>query len=170
MGLFDNVADAVARGTAAAGRTGRAARLRTQATEVASRRKDLMAQLGESVYAELSADVRWRSGREELLGGISDADEELAQIAEQLADIDAQAQAAQLAARTYVCPQCGSRVSGSQRFCAGCGMPVQQIVSQTEEMVVQSVVSYADVCVACGAPLEEGDVFCMACGARQPGA
>ncbi len=168
MGLFDNVADVVNRGTAAAGRTSRSARLRRQIGDLRRQRHELMAQLGESLYDEVAEDARWRTGRETVLDGIADIDWKIGDTEQQLAQIEAEAQAAQRAAQTYACPRCGTRVSGSQGFCSGCGMPVSQILADVDSVAVESVASELRACVSCGAPLEDGDAFCMVCGAKQP--
>lgn len=170
MGLFDNVTDALNRGTAAAGRTGRAALLRRQLNELSRQRYELMAQLGESLYDVVVADSRLRTGREPLFDGIASLEERRREIEQHIAQIEQETWEAQRAATSYSCPRCGMRVSGSQGFCGGCGMPVAEIVAQHSDdaVMVDAVVSSANVCVSCGFPLEDGDVFCMACGTRQP--
>ena len=166
MGLFDNMSAAVNRGTAAAGRTGRTARLRMQLNDLMRQRNELAARLGSSLYEETRTIPHMRAGREDLYDGIAAIDQQRVEIQDRLDEIEREAQAAQEAARVFCCPRCGTRVLGSQGFCSGCGMPVADIRSAAS-VDVESVVSSGLTCSFCGAPLEEGDVFCMSCGARQ---
>lgn len=167
MGLLDDVTSAVNRGTAAAGRTGRVARLRMQLSELSRRRSETAAQLGASLYEATRDMPDMRAGREVLYDAIAQIDEQCAQVKAQIEAVELEARAAQEAARAYVCPRCGTRVYGSQGFCSGCGIPVADIRSSAGAVSVESELEPRLTCVWCGAPIEEDDVFCMSCGARQ---
>ena len=70
---------------------------------------------------------------------------------------------------TAACVTCGKRVFVDDRFCAGCGTPVdiQDVGSGpgTDEAVAGST-----ICPTCAAPLVPGDEFCSKCGTRTPDA
>ena len=172
MGLFDNMQSALNRGTAAAGRTGRSARLKLQLSELGKQRRDLAAQLGASLYDIVKDDEELRQGRESVIDDIADIDRQRASIEEQLSQIEAEAAAAREAAlavaepeREFTCPNCGAKVPATYKFCTGCGTPIEEIRKVAS---VSETSGSGRRCVSCGAPLEEGDLFCIACGARQP--
>lgn len=167
MSLFDSVTSVVNRGTAAAGRTSRSARLRIQVGEVAKQRRELVAQLGASLYEEVKDRSEFREGREGLLDGIAALDAQRAQIEAEIAELEAEAEAAQIAARVYACPQCGMRVSETHSFCSGCGLPIAEVKAAARSNDSSSVADGGAACEACGAPMAQDDLFCMKCGAKR---
>lgn len=173
MGLFDNVTSALNRGMDAAERTSKSARLKLQMNDLVRERRELAAQLGASLYDAVKNDEELRRGRETLFDSIAYIDERRASIQNELEQIEAEAiaareaaDAAAAAAQVLICPNCGTRVMASHAFCTGCGTPVAQIMASAG-MYEAPEVHNGPVCVACGAQLEEGDLFCVVCGAKQ---
>ena len=166
MGLLDNLTSAVNRGTASVERTANTARLKSQAKELTAQRRELAAQLGASLYETVKNDETLRQGREEIINGIADIDEKRAQIEKEIAAIEQQAQIAQAEAVAYTCPKCGSRVLGGHSFCAGCGLPIAQVIEgSTQSAAAPSVEGVT--CASCGSPMAEDDLFCMSCGTKR---
>lgn len=162
MGFFDALQEKVGQGTAAAGRIANSAKIRSQINDVNKRRHQLAAQLGASLYEATKEDAALREGREDLYDAIAQCDVERADLQAQLDRIEAEAMAAQ----TVECPQCHSRVSINDRFCSGCGMPVEQILAaQAEAQAAEEAAKAAmTTCPMCGLPVSENDAFCMECG------
>ena len=160
MGLFDDVTSALNRGKDAAERTGKSARLKLQMNDLMRERRELVAQLGASLYDVVKDNPEFREGREEILDQIASVDERRDSLQVQLDQIDADAEAAREAAastQAIVCPNCGTSITSGHAFCTGCGKPVAEIRAAS-----------GPVCVSCGAQLQEGDLFCVECGAKQP--
>ena len=137
MGFLDDIQSAVNRGTDTAGRAGREAKLKLQKGELATRRRDVMSELGASLYDAVKGNPQLRFGREELFDKIAEIDAQAAEVDAQLAQIaketrDAQAQAAAAATAKPaanrpsrpVCAQCGAVLTGKAAFCSACGAAV----------------------------------------------
>ena len=180
MGLFDNMTSIVNKGAAAASRTSRSAKLRLEQGELLKQRKELAAQLGASLYESLKDSPEYREGRESLFDGIAGIDERRAQIEDEIARIEAEAQSAAVATRFYSCPQCGARVAESDAFCTGCGLSGTEVkaayarddsatsaAATPSGLAPSSLAPSGLTCAACGAPMEEDDLFCMTCGAKR---
>ena len=171
MGFFDSIQDAMNRGTAAAGRTGRTVQIRHQLNELSRQRRDFMTQLGASLYESVKDNEELRAGREALLDGIAAVDQQYADLTAELSAIEAEAAASQQATIMLQCTKCGAVVSAADFFCSGCGKQVSEI---KEELAAQQPqpVPYPESepptgtvpCPQCGAPCAEGDLFCMQCG------
>ena len=160
MGLFDDVTSALNRGKDAAERTGKSAHIKLQMNDLMRERRELVAQLGASLYDVVKDNPEFRVGRETIFDQIAFVDERHADLQAQLDQIDSEAEAARAAAasaQAIACPNCGTSITGNQAFCTGCGKPVAEIKA-----------TLGPVCVSCGAQLQEGDLFCVECGARQP--
>lgn len=164
MSIFDNVTSTINRSTAAAGRAAETVKIKAHISEVNKRRQQLAAQLGASLYEETRGNEALRTGREALYDGIAACDAERAECQKQLAEIEAQAALQAEAARTYVCPTCGSAVGASDMFCSGCGTSREVILAQAPAAPIAQPTAF---CPSCGAPVGEGDAFCMACGAKR---
>ena len=54
-------------------------------------------------------------------------------------------------------------MTGADLFCSGCGAPADRARAQAAP---SPAAPSGPVCASCGAPLGEGDVFCMVCGAK----
>ena len=93
MGFFDSIQDAMNRGTAAAGRTGRTVQIRHQLNELSRQRRDFMTQLGASLYESVKDNEELRAGREALLDGIAAVDQQYADLTAELSAIEAEAAA-----------------------------------------------------------------------------
>lgn len=137
MGLFDNVQQAMNRGVATAGRTANSTKLKMQQADIARQRKELAAQLGAALYEATKDDAALRAGREQLYDGIANLDKQSAEIDAQLRQIAEQAAAEAQAAQAK----------------AQARAAAQQATSGPR-------------CPSCGAPIGEGDLFCMSCGTK----
>ena len=184
MGLFDEMSGALQRGRGTVERTGKAARLRLQLSELGKRRGELAAQLGASLYPLVRDNPSLREGREPLLDAMAALDKQRKDIEQEIARIEAEANAAraatQAARRTaqanrnagqgVVCPNCGTLLENHHAFCTGCGMSAEKIraaVPQAQGFAPAEAAQSGPKCVHCGAQLEGGDLFCIACGAKQ---
>ena len=176
MDLYENE-KAVASFDVAAKREERKAQLEFQIAEFASKRKDLAAELGESLFEIVRDDEKLREGREEILDGIAALDEQKATCEKEIADIEeeiaaeaaaaAEAEAARLNAE-YVCQRCGTTVHGYDKFCSGCAMPVARIIDAYEGTLTseEAVAQSPKICPTCGLEVGENDLFCMSCGTK----
>lgn len=138
-----------------------------QIGEVAKQRRELVAQLGASLYEEVKNRSEFREGREGLLDGIAALDSQRAQIEAEIAALEAEAEAAQVAARVYTCPQCGMRVPETHSFCSGCGLPIAEVRAAACANADASAVDGGAACETCGAPMAQDDLFCMKCGTKR---
>ena len=169
MGFLDNVQSSINRGVAGANRSANAMKLKSQLSDAMKRRQALAAQLGASLYDATKGDPSFRTGREALYDGIAAIDVERAGIQAEIERIEAEAQAAQVAATHFACPFCGTSVGASDLFCSGCGKPMADIQAALAAQQVQVAAPAAvggPTCPSCGAPINPGDAFCMSCGAK----
>ena len=54
-------------------------------------------------------------------------------------------------------------------FCAGCGKSIAEIkdaFAAQQQAEAPAASATASACPACGAPIAEGDAFCMSCGQK----
>lgn len=165
MGFLDDISATFNRGADAAGRTARTIKLKGQIADVNRRRHSLAAQLGALLYERCKDDPAMREGCEELFAGITACDEERAGYQAEVDAIEEEAAAATEAARTLECPNCHTRVSLGDRFCSGCGTPIDEIKAAAEARAEEEAAGPA-MCPQCGAPVGDDDLFCTACGAR----
>jgi len=163
MGFMDSISSTFNRGTAAAERTARSAKLKSQINGINRERQALAAQLGASLYLDTKDDAKWHEGRETLYDGIADCDTRRDACQAEIAQIEEEARAAQVAATSYTCPGCGATVAATDMFCSGCGMPIDQI--KAAYPATPEAAPAGPTCPTCGALISEDDVFCTACGA-----
>lgn len=161
MGILDNMTAAVNRGTESAGRAAEKLKLKNQINEINKRRQQLAAQLGASLYDATKDNAKLRVGREALYDGIAACDAERASAQAKIDELDAMAQAVNVATSTFSCAVCGATMRGSDLFCSGCGAPADKAKASSTPAVA------GPACANCGAPMGKGDLFCMACGAKR---
>ena len=162
MSFSDSISDKIRKGTAAMNRAVDRTKRNNQIDTVNRQRQQLAAQLGASLYEETKDNSAFRSGRESLYDSIAECDAQRAALQAQLADLDAAASADE----TLVCPNCHSQISAGDRFCSGCGMPVEQIRAQQQASASESQTASPATCPRCGTPIVPGSQFCTNCGYR----
>lgn len=188
MGFLDDMQASINRTTSSVSRSAQASGLRRQINDALKRRQQLAAQLGASLYEATKDNEELRAGREALFDGIAQIDAEREQCEAQIKVLEQQAQEEAVAAQTFECPFCHSRVSAADMFCSGCGKPMAEIQASIAEQAakaqaaqaaqmasyqqavqsvpVQQPASAGAVCPSCGSPVNPGDAFCMNCGHR----
>lgn len=170
MGFLDDVQASLNRGVAGANRGVESMKLKSQLNDANKRRSQLAAQLGASLYEATKDDESFRAGREQLYDGIAQIDQERANIQAQLDEIERQAAESAQAAAQIECPFCHTRMSATDLFCAGCGKPMAEVQAALASAAPAPAPAPAPVeaptCPGCGAPINEGDAFCMSCGAK----
>lgn len=184
MGLFDDISaqigSTVNRGSAAASRTTRTMRIRSELTELERQREAAAARLGAELYPRLSAYPELCEGCEALIGAIMTADERTSALREELAQIEreaeeakAQAEAeakarrnAHVAQPAFVCPTCGSAVDEGDAFCMSCGTKLDPSMFVRQEQAEEPQAEGLGACPQCGAEVLPGSKFCGSCGAR----
>lgn len=168
MGLLDDVQSTINRGVAATGRTARMAKLRSQMGEAMKRRQNLAAQLGASLYEETKDNPDFRKGREGLYGDIASIDAERDALQAEIDELERQAAEEAQAAQSLNCPFCGTRMAAADRFCSGCGKPMEEVQSALAAAARPAAPVAADgpTCPQCGSPVAVGDAFCMHCGTK----
>lgn len=184
MGFLDSVQDSINRAAASTGRATTTMQLKGQIKDVLKRRQQLAAQLGASLYEVTRDNPELRAGREPLFDGIAACDAERAQCEAQIAQLEAEGAAAAAAAQVYTCPRCQARVSATDMFCSGCGLPIAEVkAAYAQQQAYYAPQAPAGVqgaggagapaaatCPQCGAPVTPGDAFCMSCGCKLGGA
>lgn len=172
MGFFDDVQAQLNRGVAATGRAAQTVKLKTQMSEALKRRQQLAAQLGASLYEVTRDNEELRAGREALYDGIAAIDAEREECQAQIDAIERESAEQAQAATSIECPFCHSRMSASDLFCSGCGKPMAEVQAALAaaapaaptEAPIPAPAADGPVCPSCGAPVSEGDAFCMSCG------
>ena len=165
MGFLDDVSASLNRGVNAVGRSGKAAQIKLQMSELLKQRKDMAAQLGASLYDVTKDNPELRAGREALYDGIAKIDADRAQMQADIEALEAEQAAANYAAQQIRCPNCGTWVSVNDAFCSGCGTSVEQIKAAAVTPV-PATAPVGATCPNCSAPVAEGDAFCMSCGQK----
>ena len=122
MGILDDLSSAFSKAQAGATRFADSASLKFKLGEADRKRRDYMAQLGESLYGMVCVDPALKAGREEILAGIAQCEADKAQAQAELDRIAKEA--AEAKAATLVCPNCGGALVQGAMFCPTCGAQV----------------------------------------------
>lgn len=130
MGILDDLSSAFSKAQAGATRFADTASLKFKLGEAERKRRDLMAQLGESLYAEACGNPTLKAGREAILAGIAQCEADRAQVQSELDRIAKEA--AESKSASYVCPVCGGTLVPGARFCQTCGAQMQPSSSAPE--------------------------------------
>lgn len=125
MGILDDLSSAFSKAQAGATRFADSASLKFKLGEADRKRRDYMAQLGESLYGMVCNDPALKAGREEILAGIAQCEADKAQAQAELDRIAKEA--AEAKAATLVCPTCGSALTQGASFCSTCGTRVAAV-------------------------------------------
>lgn len=129
MGIWDNVSTMLDKGADAAGRFANATNLKFRLGEEQRKRRDLAAELGESLYETVAANPSLAAGRERILADMAACDAEIARIKEEVDRIARENEALKAEAVSYSCPVCGSTLARNARFCSTCGTPLAPLSS-----------------------------------------
>ena len=65
---------------------------------------------------------------------------------------------------SWICPNCGARVSGDALFCSKCGTKRPEEAAKPQPVKQEPKVERPSVCPECGAPISRSDHFCQHCG------
>lgn len=148
-------------------------------SEIGQIKKDidvLYRQLGEKTYWNNGAPEEEMEDVQPLIDNIDGAFTAIKAKEDEIAQIDAEAQARKeeeearkrqqaedraKAAAAAVCQNCGAKLLPDSKFCVQCGTPVPQ-----PEPVPEPEPAVERVCPNCGAPYEEDACFCIECGTK----
>ena len=124
-------------------------KLQAEVTDLKKKENDLYARLGRAAEAQYGLD-----GFGELADQLRLVQSELAENQQKLnvakAEAEAREQAAQQAAQSRTCPQCGWENPEGTKFCQGCGTQMSQ----------------PSFCPNCGQQNPSGTRFCGGCGTK----
>ena len=118
MGIWDDVSTMLGKGADAAGRFANATNLKFRLGDEQRKRRDLAAELGESLYETVAANPSLAAGRERILADMAACDAEIARIKEEVDRIARENEALKAEAVSYSCPVCGSTLARNARFCS----------------------------------------------------
>lgn len=161
MSFFDDVSDMVNRGAAAAQRAGKITQIRFQIGDLDRQKRELFAKLGESIFENVASVSLVRAGHEELFDSIDDIVAKMGVLEEEIAALEAEAEAEENAPEVEICPQCGGAIGENDKFCCTCGAPVEREVPAPEPTFKPNA-----FCTNCGTPVKPTDLFCMNCGTK----
>lgn len=159
MGLFDSVSSAVNRKIESADRAGDKVVINGKLKALNKQRQQLAAQLGAALYLATKDNPAMREGREALYESIAACDAERDQLQARIAQLDSMSEASAV----FNCAVCGSKMSGGDLFCSGCGTPIEQ--ARASAPAAQPAANTV-FCGSCGASMDADDAFCMSCGAK----
>ena len=169
MGFLDSVSNTFNKAAGAADRGTKTMKLKGQINDINKRRESLAGQLGALLFEKAKELPELRALCGSLFDDIAGLDAQRSELQEKIAAIEAEAAVAAATYTTYVCPTCGRKVTGTDKFCSGCGTPIDVIkANQPKKAAAAAPVAApgAPVCATCGAPLGAGDAFCMNCGSK----
>ena len=126
MGIWDNVSTMLGKGADAAGRFANATNLKFKLGEEQRKRRDLAAELGESLYETVTANPSLAAGRERILADMAACDVEIARIKEEVDRIAQRKRSPQSRGRLlfvscmreHACPQCAFLLHVRNSACA----------------------------------------------------
>lgn len=155
MSIFDTAQNFINRGVASVERGGKAVSLKVELADANRQREQAYARLGEQVYAAMGLDAAFRAGREDLIADVEACIAKCNELEGRIAGIEAEGAAARAAASgARPCPNCGTSIAGSYKFCMNCGAQVPEAAP------------VGKVCVKCGTQADAANQFCMNCGAK----
>lgn len=159
MSIFDTAQSFINRGVASVERGGKTVSLKVELADANRQREQAYARLGEQAFTTLGADAGFRAGREDLIADVEACVAKCAEIEGRIAGVEAEGAAARAAANAArTCPNCGTSLAGSYKFCMNCGAAVPEANPA------------ARACAQCGTPADAASTFCMNCGAKLPDA
>ena len=165
MSFFDDVSDMVNSGAAAVQKASKIAPLRFQIGDIDRQRRELATQLGESILANPVSASLVKPAYEDLFASIEELAAQRAAIEEEIAKIEAEAEAAEKKQEPSIekCASCGGPIGENDKFCCTCGAPVMREESEPEPEPEPAPNAF---CTECGSPVKHTDSFCMNCGAK----
>lgn len=129
--------------------------MKVELADANRQREQAYARLGEQVYASMAAESGFRAGREELIADVEACIAKCKEIEDRISGIEAEGAAARAAATgSRPCPNCGTVVAGSYKFCMNCGTQVPEAAPAGK------------VCPQCGSQNDPVGQFCVSCGAK----
>ncbi|MBQ6585500.1 MAG: zinc-ribbon domain-containing protein, partial [Coriobacteriales bacterium] len=161
MGFLDSVSNTFNKTVSAADRGTKTMKLKGQINDINKQREKLAAQLGALLFEKAKDLPELRELCGTLFDDISGLDAQRTALQEKIAAIEAEAAVAAATYTTYVCPTCGRKVTGTDKFCAGCGTPIDVIKANQPQKPAPAaaapvVAPGTPVCAVCGAPLGPG--------------
>lgn len=123
MGIWDDISGVLNRGMEGAGRIADTTSLKFKLGEVERRRRDLAADLGESLYASVESGSELPAECERIIADMRACDIEISQVKADIERIARESDAAKAASVAYCCSHCGATLSPGARFCHACGAP-----------------------------------------------
>ena len=177
MGILDDVANAVDKGTSAVSRTTKSAQLKMQVSDLNKRRREVAAQLGAALYEKTRNDATFREENEELYSAIEQIDAQCETLNTQIKSLEAPVPAPMpvvtMGAPELKCPNCGEDIYAEDVFCCGCGTSVEEIKAaiqkqnSNDDSQEETHESYANKwCPTCGAEVSPNANFCKHCGGK----
>ena len=121
MGFFEDLSATVNRGLDDASRMADNAGAKFKLAEAKRRRREAMADYGESMFEAYSQEPTFAQGREELIAAVAKIDEEIAAIQ---AKIDENERRTAEKKTVLSCPTCGATLAEGVNFCSNCGTAI----------------------------------------------
>lgn len=117
-----------------------------------------------STYTQSMKDLYTQVGEYVINEGLLTEDEEVSNKRKKIeilqANIHADTDKVNEIKNINICPNCGSEVPRSSKFCDRCG-------TEMNREIIENGTENENVCKNCGVSLAEGAVFCGNCGSRQ---
>lgn len=150
MGFLDGVSNAFGRvgkdqGLAVNSTADEVGDIEKQLTSLSEQRRDLMGDLGESLYEVVLSNRELLEGRESIVQRIQELDRQKKALEDEREELEKQKLNA--IATSEVCPQCGYPLVRDALFCVNCGVRLRR-------------------CDSCGSVVSSNQRFCATCGHR----